>query len=88
LSSATTGEGVFRCGGPHLWCLRTVEIYGISARTKGVEPVRTFFEQGGGGQFFAILCGRTLWTAPNQICPDVITFAQISPQFCPNFVEI
>jgi len=24
----------------------------------GFEPVRTFFGQVGGGQFFAILCGR------------------------------
>jgi len=28
------------------------EIYGVSARTRG------------GGQFFAILCGRHLWKAP------------------------
>jgi len=38
------------------------EMYGVSARTRGVEPVRTFC--GRGGQFFAILCGRLLWTAP------------------------
>jgi len=31
------------------------EIYGVSARTRGVEPVRTFYGQGEGGQFFAIL---------------------------------
>jgi len=39
------------------------EIYGVSVWTKGegVEPVRTFFGQGGrGSQFFAILCGRPL----------------------------
>jgi len=30
------------------------EIYGVSART------------GGEGQFFAILCGRPLWTAPEH----------------------
>jgi len=43
------------------------EIYGVSARTRGREgePVRTFFGQWlRGGQFFAILCGRLLWTAP------------------------
>jgi len=39
----------------NLWCVRT---------DKGVEPVRTFAEKGGGGQFFAILCWRLLWTAP------------------------
>jgi len=46
---------------------RFFEIYGVSAdaRTKGegVEPVRTFFGQGEGGQFFVILCGRLLWLA-------------------------
>jgi len=39
------------------------EIYGVSAWTWGVrvEPVRTFFGQGGGGQFFAdVLYGRPL----------------------------
>jgi len=30
-----------------------------------VEPVRTFCGQEGGGQFFAILCGRLLWTVSN-----------------------
>jgi len=30
------------------------KIYGVSARTRG-------------GQFFAILCGRLLWTAPYRI---------------------
>jgi len=34
---------------------------------RGLEPVRTFFGQGGMKcQFFAILCGRLLWTAPND----------------------
>jgi len=42
------------------------EFYGVSVRTRGVEPVRTFFGQGGGGQFSMILCGRLLWTAPNN----------------------
>jgi len=40
------------------------EIYGESARTRRVEPLRTFGGQGERGQFFAILCGRPLWTAP------------------------
>jgi len=33
------------------------EIYGVSVRTKGFEPVRTFADKGGGegGQFLAIL---------------------------------
>jgi len=47
-----------------------LEIYGVftSARTRGrgVEPVRTR----GRDQFFAILCGRLLWTAPNTYRND------------------
>jgi len=41
------------------------EIYGRSARTRGAESVRVFCRQEGKGLFFAILCGRLLWTAPN-----------------------
>jgi len=39
------------------------EFYLVAARNRGesVEPVRT---KGREGQFFAILCGRPLWTAP------------------------
>jgi len=37
------------------------EIYGVSARTRGVEPVRSRGEE---SHFFAILYGRLLWTAP------------------------
>jgi len=45
--------------------LRFSEIYGVSARTRKVKPVRTFCGQGGkGSQFFVILCGRLLWTDP------------------------
>jgi len=40
----------------NLWCVHTDE---------GFEPVRTFCGQGKGGQFFAILCRCSLWTAPN-----------------------
>jgi len=32
-------------------------------RGEGAETVRTFCGQGGGVNFFAILCGRPLWTA-------------------------
>jgi len=45
------------------------KVYGVSVRTRGVELERTFFEQGG-GQFFAILCGRPLWTARKKITID------------------
>jgi len=40
------------------------EIYGVCARTRGVELARTFCRQGGKDKFFAILCGRLLRTAP------------------------
>jgi len=40
-------------------------IYPHGQGGKGVESVWTFFGQGGRrDQFFAILCGRLLWTAP------------------------
>jgi len=42
-------------------------IYGVSARTGGVEPVRTFYGQGEKRQFFAILCGRPLWMTPYKL---------------------
>jgi len=46
---------------------RFFEIYGVSARITGFEPVRTYFGKGGGVNFFAILCGRPLWSPfPNQ----------------------
>jgi len=63
----TDKKRFFRCGRPHflvkklrifrnLWCVLTDKGGG------GGEPVRT----GGGGQFFEILCGRLLWTAPKK----------------------
>jgi len=48
------------------------EIYGVPARTRRIEPVRTFFRLGGrGGQIFAILCGRLLWTIPKYISTNI-----------------
>jgi len=44
--------------------MRIFLIYGVSARTRGIEPVWTFFGQGRRGQFFTILYRRLLWTAP------------------------
>jgi len=55
------------------------EIYDVSVRTRGGgrggEPVRTFYGQRGG--FFAILCGRLLWTAPKVPRPgdSEVTFS-------------
>jgi len=43
-----------------LWIFRKLR---LSARTREIEPVRTFCAQGKWGWFFAILCGRLLWTS-------------------------
>jgi len=51
-------RGFFRCGRPHFLVQKNsgfFEIYGVSKRTRGR-----------GCQFFAISCGRLLWTVPNQ----------------------
>jgi len=42
------------------------EIYGMSARTRGVKPVWTFFEKVERGSIFDNFCGRLLWTAPYE----------------------
>jgi len=55
------------------WCKKTLDfskfmVYPHGQDGRGVEPVRTFCGQGReGGQFFAFLCGRPLWTAPYLI---------------------
>jgi len=48
------------------------EIYGMSARTRGLSQCGHFADKCEGDQFFAILCGRPLWTAPsdNNRMPD------------------
>jgi len=50
------------------WCKNNgiFEIYDMSARTRGVEPVQIFFRQERRGQFFAIFCGRPLLTASKR----------------------
>jgi len=57
------GEGLFRCGRPHRLVQKTSEfsIFMMCSHRQG-----TFCEQGGRSQFFTILCGRLLWTAPYQ----------------------
>jgi len=43
------------------------EMFSVSARTMGEEGLNQcgyFADKGRGRQFFAILCGRLLWTAP------------------------
>jgi len=66
------GEGVLQMRTSEIYGAKTPGFfgsYGLSAQTReeGVEPVRTFFGQGGSGQFFAILCGRPLWMAPYHV---------------------
>jgi len=48
------------------WCksIGFFEIYGVIARTRGVELVWTFCGQEKRGLIFANLCRRPLWTAP------------------------
>jgi len=41
------------------------EVFGVCER-KDVEPVRIFCGQGEGCQFFAFMCERPFWTAPNK----------------------
>jgi len=56
-----------------------IKIYGVSARTKRVESVRIFFgKRGSEGQFFAILSGRLLWTAPYYRKRAKVTIVQCS----------
>jgi len=60
------------------------EIYGAFALTRGFEPVRTFFGQGGGRSIFAIFYGRLLWTGPYlnfMHGPSQLTL-QMHPNFC------
>jgi len=75
--------GFFRCGRPHFWRQITSDFskfmtcpHGQGGR--GVELMRTFCCQGEGVNFFSILCGRLLWTAPftNPIFPSI--FVQIA----------
>jgi len=44
----------------NLWCVRTDK----EEFCRHFAVLRTFCRQGGGSQFFAILCWRLLWTAP------------------------
>jgi len=64
----TRGSGVFRARRLHilvqklrifrnLWCVRT-------DKGEGVSQCGHLQTWGDGGQIFAILCGRFLWTAP------------------------
>jgi len=65
----TRREGFFRCGRPQFLALKNFrfESFGVlhGREGRGVKPVQTFYRQGV-GQYFAILCGRLLWTAPYE----------------------
>jgi len=60
----------FRCGRPHFLVQKTSDFskfmmcpHGQGER--GVKPERTLCGQGGEAvNFFALLCGRPLWTVP------------------------
>jgi len=58
LSSADRGRGLFRCGRPHFLAqnIGFFEIYGVSARTRGVEP--------GGGVNFSRICTDVFYGRP------------------------
>jgi len=76
LSSADKGREFFSDAEVRIfWCKNfgVFEIYGVSARTRGIEPVRSFCEQGGRGQFLAILCGLLSWTTPYLLVFDTST---------------
>jgi len=68
------GEGeIFSCRRPHFLVHNTSHFSKFMVCPHGqgvgvVEPVGTFCEQGRLGQFFTIMCGRLLWTAPYQSC--------------------
>jgi len=53
------------------------EIYGVSTRTRGVEAVRTFYGQGGGVKFFAILCGLLYGRPLSKILKPVNIFQEM-----------
>jgi len=60
----TRREGILQIRTPaffrNLWCART------DMEGGEFEPVRSFCGQGEKGKFFAILCGRLLWTDPYE----------------------
>jgi len=60
------GQGeFFRCGRPQFFVQKTKDFskFMICPQGKGgLSQCRHFVDKGEGGQFFAILCGRLLWT--------------------------
>jgi len=59
----------FGYGRPHLLVQKNfgfIEIYGVPTRARGrrLSQFGHFADKGEWGQFFAILCGRLLWSAP------------------------
>jgi len=80
-----SAEGFFRCRSPQFLMQKTSEFSNFmlgqnrQERT-GFEPVRTFVESGE-GSFFAILCGRPLWTTPYKARSHLIA-VRIAIQCC------
>jgi len=59
------------------------EIYGMFARTRGLIQCGHLADiREKGGQFFAILCGRRLWTALYAFAPSAPTFHFNLRSFC------
>jgi len=58
--------------------LEIFEIYEVSARTRGLSQFGHFANKGGRDQFFAILCGRPLWTAPYLFSIPLIVMKQVT----------
>jgi len=63
------GQGFFRCGSPRFFVQKLLDFSKFMVcphgqEKEGLSQRGHFADKGEGGQFFAILCGRLLWTAP------------------------
>jgi len=56
------------------------EIYGVSSQTRGVEPVRTFYGQWGGGQFFYDFVRTSFMDDPLSERPSFWWYLDICPK--------
>jgi len=63
----TRGEGVFRCGRLHFLAKKTSDFSKFMVCPHGQRGLSHCGQGGRGSQFFTILCGRLLWTAPKKI---------------------
>jgi len=65
---ADKGSGFFRCGPPRFFVQKPPNFWNVwcDCMDKGVWASVEILRTRGRVQFFAILCGRLLWTAPYQ----------------------